>query len=621
MLNGNEPANNKTEESPFSRQVFRVLFRLARQYRKQFLIVSLFAFLYTGLDLLQPLVYRNAINDVAGLFVAQSASTAHGTGFVASRTPEQTLHTLIESVVLLFLIALSSYYVYQRSDYYGARVASYMESKLIVDTFGHVLRLPLRFFEREASAGLAKRIDQCDQLSPVVHAFSQQIAPEAMRLVGILAIMLTQNWEMALVAVCLLPPYVWVARRSALRMRSNLDPYYEMWENISAHIADAIGAVKTVKLSGAEAREEARLRRESTRAYNVYLDRLKTGQHYSLSLIALSNLSKSLVLGYGGWLVLRHRLTPGDVVMFAVYLDRLYSPIDSLNGLAVSLQQNLTSVRRAIRLLDAGPVEASGTALGEGRGLVELRDVHFGYVEGREVLRGLNLKLMPGKITALAGPSGAGKTTTADLLLKLFAPWSGEILIDGHPLSELGCSSVRAAIGVVSADGTVFRGTLAENIRYKRPEASDEEVREAALSAGLGRALERLPEGLETEVGEQGVGLSVGERQRLQLARLLVDKPRLLVLDEATANLDYATEMEVRGALEGISPRPTMLIIAHRYTMIRNADYVYVINDGVVVEQGPPDALIAAKGWFAELARQSGESPDSKGSIVGREAA
>src|ERR1017187_7829242 len=309
------------------------------------------------------------------------------------------MRTLIESVGLLFAIALSSYFVYQRSDYYGARAASHMESKLIVDTFGHVLRLPLKFFEREASAGLAKRIDQCDQLSPVVHAFSQQIAPEAMRLVGVLAIMLTQNWQMALVSFCLLPPYVWIARRSALRMRSNLDPYYEMWENISAHISDAIGAVKTVKLSGAEAREEARLRRESTRAYNVYLDRLKLSQRYSISLVALNNLSKSLVLGYGGWLVLRHLLTPGDVVMFAVYLDRLYSPIDSLNGLAVSLQQNLTSLRRAIRLLDSGPVEPSGTTLSEGSGLVEFRDVHFGYVEGREVLRGLNLKLTPGRIT------------------------------------------------------------------------------------------------------------------------------------------------------------------------------------------------------------------------------
>ena len=601
-----------SDESPFSRRVFRALFQLAKQYRRQFLVIGLFSFLYTGLDLLQPLIYRTAINDVAGLFVDQPGST-HGAAFVPSRTPEQTLRTLMEAVGMLFVIGLGSYYFYQRANYYGARVASYMESKLIVDTFGHVLRLPLTFFNRQASAGLAKRIDQCDQVAPVVHAFSQQIAPEAMRLVGICAIMFTQNWEMALVSTCLLPPYMWIARRSALRMQSNLDPYYQLWENISAHIADAIGAVKTVKLSGAEAREEERLLRASTRAYDVYLNRIKTAQRYYISQSALSNLSKSLVLGYGGWLVLRHRLTPGDVVMFAAYLDRLYSPIDSLNGLAVSLQENFTSLRRAVNLRDSGPVEATGRPLKEGRGRVEFRDVHFGYVQGKEVLRGLNLTLEPGKITALAGPSGAGKTTTADLLLKLFEPWSGEILVDGQPLSEVGCSAVRASIGVVATDGTVFRGTLAENIRYKRPQASDDEVRSAALAADLGRALERLPEGLATEVGERGVGLSMGERQRLQIARMLVDKPRLLVLDEATANLDYATEMEVRGALEKISPRPTMLIIAHRYTMMKNADYVYVINEGAVVEHGVPEQLIAGDGWFAEMARQSGESPEITG--------
>jgi ABC-type multidrug transport system fused ATPase/permease subunit len=600
-----DPAS--TGESAFSSQVLRVLYRLAMQHRRQFLIVGLFSFLYTGLDLVQPLVYRRAINDVAGLFVAQTGAAAAGIPYLASRTPQETLRTLLESVALLFLIAVASYYCYLRASYFGARVASNVESKLIVDTFGHVLRLPLAFFSRQASAGLAKRIDQCDQVAPVIHAFSQQIAPEAIRLVGICAIMLTQNWEMALVSVCLLPPYMWIARRSALRMRSNLDPYYQLWENISAHIADAIGAVKTVKLSGAEAREEAKLRAESTEAYDVYVNRLGTAYRYYISQSVLSNLSKSLVLGYGGWLVLRHQLTPGDVVMFAAYLDRLYSPIDSLNGLAVSLQQNLTSLKRAVKLLESGPVEAPGGSLEAKRGRVEFRDVCFGYVDGKEVLHGLNLTLEPGKITALAGPSGAGKTTTADLLLKLYEPWSGAILVDGQSLKDTAASAVRAAIGVVAADGTVFRGTLAENIRYKRPNATDEEVREAALAAGLGHTLERLPQGLASEVGERGIGLSVGERQRLQIARMLVDKPKLFVLDEATANLDYATEIEVRRALEQISPRPTMLIIAHRHTMIRNADYVYVIEDGSVVEHGTPLGLTAAGGWFAELARQSGE--------------
>ena len=604
---GDEHKTAEDDHSPMDRRVFRALFDLAKQYKRQFIVVSLFSFLYTGLDLLQPLVYREAINAVAGLFVNQGSALAPGFAGVHAHTPEQTFHTLLVSVILLFLIAVSSYYFYQRATYYGARVASYMESKLVVRTFGHVLRLPLSFFNHQASAGLARRIDQCDQVAPVVHAVSQQIAPEAFRLVAICAIMTTQNWGMSLIAVCLLPPYVWLARRAALRLQSNLDPYYQLWEDMSAQIADAIGAVKTVKLSGAEAREEEKLRALSLSTYEVYLHRIKMSQGYYLSQIALSNLSKALVLGYGGWLVLRHRLTPGDVVMFAAYLDRLYSPIDSLNGLAVSLQENLASLRRAVKLTEAGPLEPTGASLSEGRGLVEFRDVHFSYTPDREVLRGINLTLLPGKITALAGPSGAGKTTTADLLLKLFEPSSGEIFLDGQPLSKAGCSSVRAAIGVVASDGTVFRGTLAENIRYKRPQAAVEEIRAAALAAGLGRALERLPDGLETQVGERGVGLSLGERQRLQIARMLLDKPRLLVLDEATANLDYATELEVRNALQDLSPKPTMLVIAHRYTMMKDADYVYVMKDGAVVEQGPPAELLKGHGWFADLARESGE--------------
>jgi ABC-type multidrug transport system fused ATPase/permease subunit len=609
------PTPTETAETSSTRRVFEVLLSFSRQFRRQFFVVALFSFLYSGFDLLQPLIYRRAINDVAGLFVQQPAAAAgskpapHQAGQIAHRTPRQTLRTLIEAAVLLFFISLASYVFSLRATYYGARVASFMESKLIVETFGHVLRLPLRFFDRQSSGALAKRIDQCDQVSPVVHAVSQEIAPEAIRLVGICAIMLTQNWEMALVSVCLLPPYMWLARRSALRMRGNLDAYYDLWEGISARITDVVAAIKTVKLSGAERREEERLRAASMHAYDVYLDRIAIAHRFYISQSALSNLSKSLVLGYGGWLVLRQKLTPGDVVMFASYLDRLYSPIDSLNGLAVSLQQNVASLKRAVRLLDTGPMEPPGKPLPGGRGAVEFRDVHFGYVEGRDVLRGLNLKLQPGRITALAGPSGAGKTTTVDLLLKLFEPWSGDILVDGEPLREVAGAAVRASIGVVAADGAVFRGALAENIRYKRPDATDAEVLSAALAAGLGRALDRLPDGLATEIGEHGIGLSVGERQRLQIARMLVDRPRILVLDEATANLDYATEQEVRAAIVSIEPRPTMLIVAHRYTMMKEADYVYVIREGKVAEEGTPAALIAAGGWFAELAHQSGEAP------------
>jgi len=578
------------------RPVFQVLLRLARGFKGQFALVSIYAFLSTGADLLQPLVYRMAINDFVG-----------GT----SKQPEKSLEALLTAVGMLFVLSVTGYFFWLRSDYRAAYVASRMEAALIQSTFGHVLRLPLSFFTHQPSAGLAKRIDQSDQLSPLVHAFSQQIAPEAIRLVGITAIMFSQSWKMAAVAMCLLPLYILIARKSALRLQTGLTPYYEMWENISSRITDALGAIKTVKLSGAEDRESERLRLESTDAYDIYLHRIRTAQRYYFAQSFLSHLSKALLLSYGGWQVLTGQLTPGDVIMFVAYLDRLYSPIDSLNSIVIGLQQNIASLDRAVRLLETGPLEPTGDDLVPGPGKVEFSAVHFGYTSDREVLKGLELTLEPGKITALAGPSGAGKTTTVDLLMKLWDPSSGEVWIDGQPLSKLDPAAVRRAIGVVATDGAVFRGSLAENIRYKRPDATDAEVTAAALAAGLGRALDRLPQGIATEIGERGIGLSMGERQRLQIARILVDRPRLLILDEATANLDFATELEVKKALSALSPKPTMLVIAHRYSMLQEADYVYILNEGRVEEQGTPEHLLSTGGWFAQMAAQSsGSEPE-----------
>ncbi len=707
---------------------WRFLVALARPYRGRFLLIALLALLGAAADLVEPLIYRAAVNDIAGLFVGRASEAAdaeselseesvsapappeasaspaataagpppvvrpspvvapspvpsptvtpsptpsptksaakgpgsapqksgywkrgrwhplrhpraaatpanagapppptptmepHRSDYVAPRTPGETISTLLWAVALLFVTGVLSYAFSLAADNRSAALASRIEADLIQSTFGHVLRLPLGYFGKRASGGLAKQIDQSDQVAPIVTAFAQEIAPEAIRMAGVFAIMIWQSPRLSIVALLLLPLYLLLAVRSARKLEAGMDGYYEKWEDVSARIQDALASVKTVKLSGAEPREAERLRGASSKAYDDYVSRNRLSNRYLFGQVVLSHVSKAFVFGYGGWLVLERQLTPGDVVMFVAYLDRLYAPIDSLSSMAVNLQQHLASVRRALRLLATEGGECGGAALAPGPGKIEFRDVRFGYVPDREVLRGFSLTLEAGTVTALAGSSGAGKTTTADLLLKLYEPASGEILVDGQPLSRLDPSSVRREIGVVAADGAVFRGTLADNIRYKRPGATDGEVQDAALAAGLGRTLERLPAGLATPIGERGMGLSVGERQRLQLARILVSRPRILVLDEATANLDEATEEEIKQSLARLNPRPTTLLIAHRFSTLKDADRVAVLDAGRVVEEGTPEELVAAGGWFSRIVARNQESGGARAEDEGKAA-
>lgn len=659
----------KTEETDKKRLArvdsspWRTLFRLARPFWSRILIIVCLAALSTAASLIEPLIYRVAVNDVAGLFVRKAQeeeqpeedlsarletespgthfeklayqtkeqrvspgrkvekrerntrhreqlAEPHRRGHVAPRTPEQTLNTFIWAVGLMFGLSVSGYLVWLVADNMSAKLASQIESSFIQRVFGHVLRLPLAFFGKRASGALAKQIDQSDQVSPIVNAFTQTIVPESMTLIGAVVIMATQNWQLTLIAMITLPPYLFVAWRSARRLEKGLEDYYGQWEDVSGRIQDSLSAIKTVKLSGAEDREIDRFRTASLAAYEAYVKRTRLGNKFTFWEHVITQSGYALVLGIGGWFALKHELTPGDVVMFVSYVGMLYDPIDSLTGLAVELQQYGIALRRALRLTWIGTEPQNGNPLKPGAGQVEFRDVHFSYVPDREVLRGLSLTINSGQVVGLVGPSGAGKTTTADLLLRLYEPGSGEIIIDGQKLSEMTAATIRHNIGVVAADGAVFRGTLADNIRYQRVAASDEEVLAAALAAGLGPALDRLDEGLQTQVGEGGMGLSVGERQRLQLARVLAANPRIMVLDEATANLDYATELDVKSSLARLRKNRTTIVIAHRFSMVKDADYVYVLESGRVTEAGTPEELISAGGWFAGFATGEPDEDD-----------
>src|SRR6185369_1224168 len=305
-------------------------------------------------------------------------------GHVSPRTPEQALNTFIWAVALMFGLSIFSYLIWLVADNMSTKLASQIETGFIQGVFGHVLRLPLAFFGKRASGALAKQIDQSDQVSPIVNAFTQTLAPETMTMVGAFAIMVTQNWQLTLIAFMTLPLYFFVAWRSARLLERGLESYYAQWEDVSGRIQDSLSAIKTVKLSGAEGREIDHFKEISQDAYEAYIRRNRLSNRYEFWEHAITRLGNALVLGVGGYFALQHELTPGDVVMFVSYVSMLYDPIDALTALAIELQQNGIALRRALRLTEEKVEPQEGEPLKPGRGEIEFKNVHFSYLPAQE---------------------------------------------------------------------------------------------------------------------------------------------------------------------------------------------------------------------------------------------
>ncbi|GII65956.1 ABC transporter [Sphaerisporangium krabiense] len=512
--------------------------------------------------------------------------------------------------------------------WFSSRIGEGLIYDLRTEVFDHVQRMPVAFFMRAQTGALVSRLNS-DVIGAqrALTSTLSAVVSNVVSLIMVLGAMLLLSWQVTLVALVLLPIFIlparWVGRRMSGLTREQMQLDAEM-SSVMTERFNVAGAM-VAKLYGRPDDEARHFGERAGRVRDVGITVGMYGTVFRVALGLVAALATALVYGVGGVLVVDGAFAIGTLVALAAMLMRLYGPLTSLSNVHVDVMTALVSFDRVFEVLDLKPMVAErpdARPLPGGPVTIEFDDVSFQYPSaeevslaslesvarpdtgpGQEVLKGVDFTAGPGRLVALVGHSGAGKTTITSLVSRLYDVTGGTVRINGVDVRDATLASLRDTIGVVTQDAHLFHDTMGANLRYARPDASDEEIWEALRAAQIADLVEALPEGLDTVVGDRGYRLSGGEKQRVALARLLLKAPRVVVLDEATAHLDSESEAAVQRALKTALSGRTSLVIAHRLSTIREADMILVVQDGRIAERGRHDDLLARGGAYAELYR------------------
>ncbi|WP_404785950.1 ABC transporter transmembrane domain-containing protein [Altericista sp. CCNU0014] len=488
--------------------------------------------------------------------------------------------------------------------------ANRLDLALIVGFIRHTFRLPLKFFESRYVGDLVSRVQENRKIQRFLSGEALSILLDLFTVFIYVGLMLWYSWRLALLVLLVVPPFFLLALLATPFLQRISREIFNAMAQESSYLIESLTGIRTIKSSAVE--QSVRWRWEEF--FSRSIQKTFTGQVISNRLQIFSNsieaIATTTLLWYGADLVIQKELTIGQLVAVNMLLGNIIRPFQRLTVLWNQLQEVLIAVERINDVLEAEPEEDLGIQVRQTlpriRGEICFQNVTFRYQSESEVniLQNLCFQIEPGQMAALVGRSGSGKTTLSKLLLGLYPPTEGQVLVDGHDVTSLSLRSLRQQVGVVDQDTFLFGGTIRENISLRHPEATLEDILEACRLAGADEFIKRMPMGYETQIGEGGGLLSGGQRQRLAIARALLGNPRLLILDEATSHLDTESERIIQQNLGQILRGRTTLVIAHRLSTIRNADLILVLDRGVLVESGNHDALMAKKGYYYFLTQQ-----------------
>lgn len=485
--------------------------------------------------------------------------------------------------------------------YVGTRVVADIRSAM----FRHLMTLSLNFYNNYSVGRLMSRlIGDVNVLQDFITWSITGVARSAFVLGGITVFMVLMNWQLTLVTFAVMPLMLLVANYWRKHARDAWSATRRRASFINGYLNESISGVRVTQSFTREAENAMRFDNLNRSLFESNLRAVGLAALFFPAVNFFGAVATALVVGVGGWLVIGEQLTAGTLIAFVLYIGRFFDPIRELAQRFNTFQAAMASSERIFRLLDTPPdlidrPEAQPLPSIEGR--VRFEDVSFSYKDGEPVLEGVSLAAEPGERIALVGETGAGKSTMIRLLARFFDVTEGAITIDGHDLRDVTVESLRSQLGIVLQDTFLFAGTVRDNIRYGYTVATDDDIIAAAKAVGAHQFISRLPDGYDTQVGEDGVSLSVGQRQIIAFARALLTDPRILVLDEATSSVDTATEKMIDHALETLMRGRTSFVIAHRLNTIVNSDKIVVLDHGQIVEMGSHEELLAQRGRYFQL--------------------